>query len=128
MNISDLKKYKLIYLSSPYTLYKPGPNSACRDVCVVAARLMREGLCVISPIAHSHMIAAVTDLDPFDEAFWAYQDAPLQSACDAMVVVKMRGWEQSKGVSSEIAHAVLTKQPLLSLDPKTYEVAEWVYE
>lgn len=60
---------KHIYLASPYTA-----DDACvrelryMQACHAAARLMREGHLVFSPIAHSHPL---TDFEiPGDFSFW----------------------------------------------------------
>lgn len=92
----------LIYLASPYS----DPDPAVRQqrfetVCFVAANLMRKGTHVYSPIAHTHPIAIKGDL-PKDWKFWEAFDRKMIRACEAVWVVMMDGWRESKGVAAEI--------------------------
>ncbi len=130
MTLQYLRRYKLVYLASPYT--KTGNlDNACREVCIVARELYQAGVSVFSPIAHSHTIAMLSGMDPLDHMFWLDADRPLQDACDALVIVKMLGWHESDGISNEIAHAWLKKpmQPIYYLDPETMALStacpEW---
>jgi hypothetical protein len=68
------------------------------------------------------MLAGV---DPMDEVFWAEQDRPLQQACDAIVILKMLGWEKSSGIMTEIGQAGILEQPIYGLDPVTLKLTKW---
>lgn len=128
MSIGYLRRYKLVYAASPYTR-QPNLDTACREVCIVVGELLRAGVSVFSPVAHSHTIAMLSGLDPLDHAFWLDHDRPLQDACDAMVIVKLPGWHESDGIKAEWAHAWLRNQPVYYLDPETMFVStscpEW---
>jgi len=92
----------LIYLASPYT----HPSSAIRQarfeaVCEVAGRLMKKGLHVFSPIAHTHCIALMAGL-PSDIRYWQEYDTKILSRCDELWVCTLDGWLQSSGVEFEI--------------------------
>ena len=52
--------YGLIYLASPYSKYPHGIMRACRDICEIAARLIKQQYRIYSPIAHAHTIADIT--------------------------------------------------------------------
>lgn len=92
----------LIYLASPYS--HPDPEvreKRFRDVCHAAGRLMRLGLHIYSPIAHSHPIAMQTDL-PTSWEFWSAYDEAIISRCSEVRVLTIAGWETSIGITAEI--------------------------
>lgn len=96
---------RLIYLAVPYS----DPDPAVREerfhvVNEAAAVLMGQGLYVFSPISHTHPIAAAGAL-PLGWDFWEGYDREMLSACGALVVLCLDGWNRSTGVTSEIAIA-----------------------
>lgn len=93
------------YLASPYT----HPDERVRrkrfeQVAAVAADLMKRGEVVFSPIAHSHPIDLNFD-SPESGEFWKKQDEPFLMGCDKLAVLRLSGWEESKGLAHEIAVA-----------------------
>lgn len=109
--------HEFVYLASPYT----HPDEKVRAgrylaACAAAARLMREGRVVFSPIAHSHSVELYFDA-PENGAFWERQDRPFLELCSGMVVLRLQGWEQSKGVAHEIARAHERGIPVEYIDP-----------
>ncbi len=95
-----------IYLASPYTF----PTQALRErrfreVAQTAARLMREGKVVFSPIAHGHVIETVGGLTEQSHAFWMRQCVPMLRHASKLVVLKLEGWEKSMGVQLEVETA-----------------------
>lgn len=98
-------KQQLIYLSCPYT--HPFPDvveSRFNSANKAAADMMKHGLCVFSPISHTHPIAKAGEL-PTDWAYWEKYDRRMLAARDKVVVLKLDGWVESKGVCDEIAIA-----------------------
>ena len=94
----------MIYLASPYS----HPDPAIREqrfhaVCCAAAKLIRVGHVVISPVVHSHPFAAL-GLPP-DWRFWERCDRTLLERCDRLVVLMLDGWHESEGVGAETALA-----------------------
>ena len=92
----------MIYLATPYS----HPDPEVREVrfehaCVIAGELMHAGHLIFSPIAHTHPIAIRCDL-PTDWAYWRRYDLGMLTMCDRLLVAKMEGWEESKGVQAEI--------------------------
>jgi len=95
----------LIYLATPYSHSDPAiREQRFREVNAVAARLMREGLHVFSPISHTHPIAEAGDL-PRGWEFWEAYDRVLLQACGKIIVLMLDGWRESTGVTAEIAIA-----------------------
>jgi hypothetical protein len=105
----------LIYLASPYTykikeedVSRPGSvewgkgieEDRFHQVCLVAGELMKDGLHVFSPMAHTHPILTRCDL-PTDWEFWKEYDEQMLKACKRFVIAMLPGWHRSKGVSAE---------------------------
>lgn len=96
-----------LYLAAPYS----DPNPAVRELRYAmtnefAARLMAHGFAVFSPISQSHEIARY--LAPallMDHEHWMRMDLPLLERAGLLVVLKLPGWERSRGVDAEIRHA-----------------------
>jgi hypothetical protein len=66
----------------------------------MAAHLMLQGETVFCPIAHSHSIGLELD-KPVDHEFWMEQDQPLLMHATRMLILKLDGWDTSRGVEEE---------------------------
>ncbi len=117
-----LKSFPLIYVGTPYSKYPDGIEAAFVDACKFTARLLREGLNVYSPIAHTHPIALYGKIDPFNHRFWLDVDAALMAKSNAMIVAMMDGWATSVGVHHEIQTFVEVGKPvyLMRVDDLSY--------
>jgi len=95
-----------IYLCSPYSHpVKAVCNDRFRAACKAAAKLMRDGYIVFSPLSHSVPIADYTG-NHLDHNFWLEQDLSfLDSWADEVWVLMIDGWEESKGIAAEIKRA-----------------------
>ncbi len=92
----------LIYLATPYS----HPDPAVREerfkkVNEVSAKLMRAGHHIFSPISHTHPIALAGDL-PLGFDYWETFDRAFLIHCKKLMVLKLEGWEESKGVRGEL--------------------------
>lgn len=105
----------LYYLATPYTNFQQGRTQAFVEACAAAAALMKRGMIVFSPIAHSHPIAVHGDISQIDHDFWLGQDILMLDKSDVLLVAMMPGWRQSKGICAEIAHAEKTGKPVCYL-------------
>lgn len=108
---------KLIYLCSPYS-GSPDPAVRLRrfhEVCKKASELMNAGYLVFSPVAHSHSIAVGWGL-PLDFNYWEEFDRKMIAACDEMYVLRLPGWQESKGVAAEIQIAAELHKPITFVD------------
>src|SRR5437016_753626 len=95
----------MIYLASPYSHPDPTVQESRFDaVCRVAAMLMRRGVQLFSPIAHTHPIAVAGEL-PGHWDFWLMFDQWFITHCDEIWVLMLDGWKRSKGVQAEILMA-----------------------
>ena len=104
--ILDNKYREKIYLACPYTSDDP-LTTKFRVSCVdrVAANMMSKGMTVFSPLSGSHPISKRVPEGGNTWEFWERQDIPFLMACDKIVVLKLHGWEDSQGVTDEIAVA-----------------------
>lgn len=111
----------LTYLASPYSRYV-SLHAACRDASIVAARLIKSGYRVFSPIAHSHTIAMHGGLGPMDHAFWLNFDLSFMRVCDSLMIAMLDGWKQSVGVAMEIEYFEKAGKPIFYVNPNTLKV------
>ena len=96
---------ELIYLATPYSHHSHAVMLArFEQACRIAGRLMEQGMIVFSPIAHTHSIAVHCGL-PRGWIYWQRYDRVMIGAATKVLVVKMEGWEESKGIAGEIAIA-----------------------
>lgn len=111
------------YLASPYTKFPGGLDAAYAAACEQTAILIRAGIPVFSPIAHTHGIALCGGIDPKDHAVWLPADAPFMRAAAALIVCKLPSWERSFGVRAEIDAFYEAGKPVVFMTPG--EVPAW---
>jgi hypothetical protein len=116
----------IVYLASPYT-HKDAAVREWRAVaaCKAAAALMRQGLVVFSPVAHSHHVAKFGGVAPCDLDFWMHQDLPMVGKCSAIIVLDLPGWQDSKGVNRECLNATANGMGAWHLDPALVPIEPW---
>lgn len=117
---------KLCYFASPYTHFEGGGSigreNAFVDASQIAGRLIKQGLKIYSPIAHTHPIAEFGGLDPLDMAIWQPLNEAMLAACQVLIVAHMAGWEDSLGMAHEIKRAETWRMPVYDLDVETMEL------
>jgi hypothetical protein len=96
-----------IYLASPYT---PTGTETISDrvdaACKYAAKLMNDGYSVFSPIVHSHYVADHLDeAKRLDHEFWMQQDLAILRSAAKVIVLRLPGWDRSRGIAREIEAA-----------------------
>lgn len=96
-----MDKKPIIYLAAPYTDTQPIIMED-RYVAMnkITARLITEQDAIVphSPISYTHRISHHCD-PTFD---WYEWDLQYLARCDGMLVVKLDGWKESKGVKKEM--------------------------
>ena len=97
-----IQRKQLIYLAGPYS----SPDEFVRlgrfdALNAMAGRLMGLGFFIYSPISHTHPIATAGSL-PLGWDFWEQYDRVILGCCERLLVYKLPGWEESKGVAAEI--------------------------
>jgi hypothetical protein len=101
-----------VYIATPYTKYPYGQHKAATVAAFATAELMRGGIRAFSPIVHGHQIAK-HGFDPLDVDFWISANAGFLYAASACIVVKMKGWQESKGIAAEIEHFLTAGKPIV---------------
>jgi len=92
----------LVYLACPYS----HPVRAVRvrrfeAVNRAAAKLMRQGLHIFSPISHTHPIAETGEL-PLGWEYWQAYGRAYLTHCHKLIILRLDGWDRSKGVEAEL--------------------------
>jgi hypothetical protein len=105
------------YLASPYSRHLAGRAMAHMEVCQAAALLIRAGVPVFSPIAHSHFIAEYGGIDPNDHDIWLPADQPMMDAAGGLIVLMLDGWFRSKGMAYEMDHFRRLGRPVVYMTP-----------
>lgn len=93
------------YLASPYT-------DKSKDIMEIRFQeaerclswLLGMKIWAYAPIVHSHALAQRYDL-PKDHVFWRDYDRAMILASSGVLVLKIAGWKESKGVQEEIQFA-----------------------
>jgi hypothetical protein len=105
----------MLYIASPYT----NPQQAIVEFRVAEVRrycawlFSAHGLNPYSPISHWHDICTAHSL-PTDAEPWAKSNLDILRRCNAMHVLKLPGWQESKGVQMEIDWAKTMQLPIIS--------------
>ena len=120
--VKVLLGYPLVYLGTPYTKYPGGIEKAFVDACWLTAELLRLGLRVYSPIAHTHPVAIHGQIDPLDLDIWLPFDAAMMAKADAMIVAMMPGFGTSRGVAHEIDVFKTAGKPVFHLGMASFEL------
>ena len=119
------KEPELIYLASPYT----HPSSQMKQkrfeiVCSVASLMIKRGMMMFSPIAHSHPICQYgIDLSGEWE-FWEKYDKSMLRKCTRMIVLMLEGWKESRGIAAETEYAKSLGMPIDYIDYDEWRPSE----
>jgi len=105
------------YLGTVYSKHAGGIEAAFVEASQQAALLVRAGIPVFSPIAHTHPIAVHGDLDPMDHSIWLTADVAFMEAAVGMIVCRMDGWEASYGIRHEIEAFTRMGKPIAFMTP-----------
>lgn len=106
----------MIYLASPYS--HPSRNiqeARFEGVERMTALLMDRGLFVYSPIVHCHVLALKYSM-PTDAGYWKAYNFNTLRRCDALYILTLDGWQQSKGVEMELWFAKQCGLPCHTVD------------
>lgn len=103
---------ELMYLACPYS----HPDLAVKQmrhemVNRIALKFHQQGKFVYSPLTHNVPLMQ-QDLTTSNWNFWGSFDKLMLSKCDKLLVVPLPGWEESRGVSAEIALAKELNLPI----------------
>jgi hypothetical protein len=91
----------MIYIAAPYGHEDPNVvDGRMTMVYAVMASLMRKGVHCVTPL-FMHEVVVRHQLDG-SFAFWEEYCFDILQRCDKMVVLKLQGWDVSRGVQAEI--------------------------
>lgn len=105
------------YLGTPYTKYPDGIWKAYEHASRQAGVLVKAGIPVFCPIAHSHPIAIHGDIDPADHDIWLPADRPMMDGAKGLIVCKLPTWEISYGLQHEIEYFSGQGKPVVFMEP-----------
>lgn len=115
---------KFIYLASPYS--DPDPKvveDRVRRVSRITAQLIQQGHLVFSPIVYSHPLKDLIDFDPFNFGWvsqWMDFDTAMLADADELWILKIPGWESSRGCDLEMTYALDHGIPIHFVDPAEF--------
>lgn len=92
----------LVYVSHPYTSpHEPTRLKRLHIAMLYEQHLLRQGRAVYSPVRIARLNP---NLD--DEVDWYAIDLQALDRCTEMHVLRLKGWDASRGVRLEIEHAI----------------------
>lgn len=104
------------YLATSYSKHPEGLQAAFEMAVRAAGVLSKAGVPVFSPIAHTHPIAMLCNMDPLDHTIWLPVDQPLIDAAHGIIVLRDGGWEESYGIAHERKCFMAAGKPELFMD------------
>lgn len=121
MNLSAQNngRNRLWYLAQPFSKYEGGIKEAFEVGSREAARLIKLRIPVFAPIPHSYPIALYGDISQLDHSVWLPADQPLIDACTGIIVLRMKGWDESFGVAYEIDQFAKAGKPRIDMEVGT---------
>lgn len=120
------------YLASPYSVKNPLSvhqagqlrRRRYKNVCLMAGALMTEGHTIFCPIAHSHPIETIGMHVVNDFDFWMLQDLPVLRKASELLVYKLNGWQDSRGVAKEIEVAQEVGIPIRYIENVSWKMGK----
>lgn len=115
---------KAIYLSSPYS--DPDPlvqHQRFEEAWKATLWAWSLGYHVYSPVAYTHIIDIL--IPSIDYIEWLSFDIKLLYFCDELWVLMLPGWEESKGVQTEIRTAKTINIPIRYINPAAINFTEF---
>lgn len=103
----------MIYLISPYTHDSIHVmDYRYRMACKACSVLVDRKIVIYSPIVHWHLIAEAREL-PRGHEFWMFHDHEMISLSTAVILLKLKGWEDSDGVKRDVEEAEKLGKPII---------------
>ena len=111
-----MKQVKLTYLACPFrhtdTFIQ---KKRCAAAHYVAALLSSQGHHVFSPLTHNEILIDLIRNMPKEH--WLEFDLAILSVCQRLLILKLEGWEDSKGIQLEVAFAKKKGIPVEEMMP-----------
>lgn len=103
------------YLASSYTKHPLGRDVAFTRASMAAGWLVRQGVHVFSPIAHSHPIAEQMPEEMNTYSVWLPLDKSIAEHATGLIILCEPHWEESHGVGEELRWFKAHKKPIFFL-------------
>ena len=111
----------LIYVAAPYAHEDENvTKNRIMQAGQYTAHLMNNGFTVFSPVNYGDALGHYMT----DAGEWFKQYASLLRRSDVLHVLKISGWEDSKGVQADLEIAKLHSIPVYFVDDQTYELTD----
>lgn len=120
---ADLEVDGYWYLATPYSKHPNGITEAFKQASSAAGNLLKRGVHVYCPIAHTHPIALYGGLDPFDHGIFLPFDEKMMHAAHGILVVKMPGYFESAGIAFEVGWFESRRKPVVMLEWPSMDVS-----
>lgn len=115
----------MIYLATPYIHEdKKIMDSRVLNVTCCAAHFMDKGEKIYSPITHGHAVNQHMKQMAGDHKYWLDQCYHHVVTAEAIYVLGLEGWKESKGVRWEVETGKAFNIPVFIVNPDTYELQE----
>ena len=105
------------YLSTPYSLFPGGHQSAWVEACRLRGALMKLGVNCYSPIAETHAVQMFSDIGSVSHEAWMDDDRPKMLRAAGLISARLVSWEKSKGMAQELDFFRELGKPIVLLDP-----------
>jgi len=100
-----MKQIELNYLACPFRNADPiVQRKRCAAAHYVAAQFSLQGRHMFSPLTHNEVLMDILN-DALPGEHWMQFDLAILAICKKLYVLKLEGWDRSKGVQREIAYA-----------------------
>lgn len=120
----------MIYVASPYTGNLPDPQMAAqlqatrfKQALQFTFGLTKNGYVAFSPIVYYHQMAVIGGL-PVDADYWWGMNSNYLRFSEAMFVLHIPGWDQSKGVQLELKSAKAMNIPIVHFTAEGQQIKE----
>lgn len=107
----------MYYLATPYSNYPGGHDAAADAADREAGFLIKHGINAMSPIAHCHRIFKSGYATGGDFETWKRWNFAMLYAAKGLIVCKLDGWAESKGVQAEIKIAQGLDMKVIYMEP-----------
>ena len=110
---SHAKNMEAWYLASPYAHREECvQEQRAHDISLITSKMIKTFpmAFVFSPISYTHRLQEEYEAET--SCGWYAFDLAFLNKCDRLIVVMMDGWQESKGVNIEIAHALKLDIPI----------------
>lgn len=118
-NIDELKNLDgYLYVATPYSNYTLGRTAAFHYAQTISSVLISNDIAHFAPIVTGHQISGWAKL-PYDDEIWSDYCRPLLERAGGLLIVKLRDWEESRGIQSERFYFAKKGGPIFYADPFT---------